>query len=394
MKLLVNGNLATTLSATTFRRVLNIYPEERLEERGEVEAALQGQKIEFSVLKSECDKINIPWQIFLLDEGNLERELAHIEANRHQAAPALAAKRAGVGKITSKRILDRLMRSLTYTSENGSFSKNTFCGSLRGLRLSEAAEEIARHFKINRAHLQTLNKPNALAYLIEKVEGGQVNVAQGVLTNKLLPHLAHSRSVYKNTSGFVIKHECLPYVFLPSEVNPDERDGRQIFTLLFLLSLIGLDAYNFQIERDFKTKMLAAKGREKSAYMIASEFLLPFKDTEILRGTLITAGVRNRLASRHKITPSAVVTILLKRTIITPAEFKELQPPIPPSRAAKGGRTPPIEQSIKKFNGLHVYDLINQNLKTGKIKPIQAQHLLLGGPYKKGFRQYRKNLGI
>ncbi len=394
MNLLVNGNLAADLSDATFRRVLNIYPEEKLEDREVLADALRAGEIEFSELKAESGRILIPWQMFLLSPSKLEIELSRIERLRHKAASVLAAKRTGAGNITSKRILDRLIRCLFYLSQNHSLKSNEFCGSLRGLSASAAADSIAGYFGIDRRVFRLKNKPQALAYLIERIEEGQVNICQGVLTNKLLPHLSDSRSVYKNTSGFVIRNEHVPFIFLPSEVNPDEREGRQILTLVFLLSLIGLDAYDFQIEKDFKTRMLTARGREGSAYLIASEFLLPFEETETLRGTVINASVRDRLASRYKMSPSAVVTILRKRKLITHPQFNSLFPPMPPPRSGKGGQTPPIEQSIRKFNGRYAYEVINRDLRGGKITSIQAQYLLLGAPYKRGFKQYRKNLGI
>jgi len=278
---------------------------------------------------------------------------------------------------------------------NHALKKNGFCGSLRDVRrLPDAVAQLCQHFSINMGEFRSKKKADALAYLIEKAEGGQVNVCQGVLTNKILPLLTDSRSVYKNTSGFVIRDEALPFLFLPSEVNPDEREGRQIFTLLYLLALIGLDAYDYQIERDFKVGMLAAKGRQKSAYHIASEFLLPFADTEALRGTAITAETRDKLAREYKLTPTAVVVILRKREIISASEYAALLPPPPPARGPKGGAPVPIESSVKKFNGKYACDYINGDFSSGKLTAVQTQYLLFGSINKNGFKKYKNNLGL
>jgi hypothetical protein len=242
-------------------------------------------------------------------------------------------------------------------------------------------------------HFRSRNKENALAYLIERIEDGQINVCQGVLTNKILPALSDSRSVYKNTSGFVIRDDRVPFIFIPSEVNPDEREGRQIFTLLYLLALIGLEAYEFQIEKDFKISMLSAVGRQKTAYSIVAEFLLPTEVTEQFRGTTITADVRDMFARKYKLTPSAVILILRKRNIIAQGEYVALLPPSAPPAKGKG-RTPGIESSVRKFNGKYTFEFVNRDLAASKITPVQTQYLLFGAINKSGFRKYRNKLGI
>lgn len=395
MNLLINGTLATTLDDDSFSRVLGIYPEEGLAKRKAFATAISDGEIEFETLKDEAAKIIIPWQMFFLEPSRLEAELKRIEGLRHGAAASQVAKRTGSGKVTSKRILDRLIRCHAYIAANHKLRKNDFCSSLKGARkLPDAVAQISKHFGIDVNEFRSKNKVDALAYLIEKVESGQVNVCQGVLTNKILPLLTDSRSVYKNTSGFVIRDEALPFLFLPSEVNPNEREGRQIFTILYLLALIGLDAYEYQIERDFKVSMLAAKGREKSAYNIAAEFLLPFAETEPLRGTAITAEVRDRIARKYKLTPTAVVVILRKREIISAPEYTALLPPPAPAQGTKGGAPVAIELSVKKFNGKAACDYINADFSAGKLTAVQAQYLLFGSINKNGFKKYKRNTGI
>lgn len=397
MKLLINNKISATLDDKSFRGVLSIYPEEELAKRKIFAEALKNGEIDFNDLKSEAEKIIIPWQMFFLELKNLKVELTRIEKLRHQAEMVQAAKRKGAGKVTSKRILDRLIRSHAYIAANHKLTENTFCGSLKSTVLySDAVSKICKYFDIDINSFRSKNKSNALAYLIEKVESKQINICQGVLnSNKILPLLNDSRSVYKNTSGFVIRDESLPFLFIPSEVNPDERDGRQIFTLLYLLVLIGLDAYSYQIDRDFKTKMLSAKGQERKAYGIVSEFLLPLEKTKELEGTTITSEIRDNLAKEYKLTPTAVVVILKKRGVISEPEYKSLIPTLPPAMGKKGNsRTPRIEFSVRKFNGKYAYKYINEDFTAGKLTSVQTQYLLFGCIYKKGFKKYRQNLGI
>jgi hypothetical protein len=265
---------------------------------------------------------------------------------------------------------------------------------LKGRTVAVSAEHLRRHFAIDRETLRRKSKPDALAYLIEKFEEGGVNVCQGVLTNKILPHLKGSRSVYKNTSGFVVRDDHFPFAFIPSEINPDEREGRQIFTLVFLMALIGLEAYDHEIEKDFKVSMLSAVGRQRNAYNITSEFLMPYDGTEVLRGTEVTPAVRDDLSKRYKITPTAVVVILRKRNIIDVGEYEELLP-IPATGGGKSvARTPSIETSVRKFNGKYAFEYINGDFAAGKITPVQTQYLLFGSINKNAFKKYKGKLGL
>ena len=396
MNLLVNGVIATTIDDATFSKVLGIYSEEGFPERPIFALALAQGEIEFKKLKEEAAKILMPWQMFLLESSKLDVELARIEGLRHKAAAAKVTKRTGSGSTTSKRILDRLLRLQSYVSNSRTLPKNPFCGSLAGLSPVDAAATIRAHFGIDENLLRKKSKANALAYLVERIENGQVNVSLGVLTNKILPHLPGSRNVYRNTSGFAIRDECLPFMFLPSEINPEERDGRQIYTLAYLVAVMGLDSYEFQIQKDFTVSMLSSKGRQALLYEIASELLMPRSVTAALRGTQITESTRDNLAKDYKLTPTAVVVTLRRRRLLTKEQYDALlpAPPAPGSVTKSTARTPSIEKSVRKFNGGHAYDLVNADFATRKITGVQAQYLLFGGPNRSGFRTYKKKLGL
>jgi hypothetical protein len=394
MNLTIDNEIAAILDDATVVDVLNIYPEEELAQKPAFAAALAEGTIDFKTLIAEAGRILIPWQMFLLERSKLKIELKRIETLRHKASKRLLSKRPGSGSVTSRRILDRLIRCQTYISERHAGSSDSFCGSLKGGSVQAAAQTMYAHFDISAATFRRKNKRDALIYLIGKFENGGINVCQGVLTNKILPHLKMSRSVYKNTSGFVIHDNCFPFVFIPSEVNPDEREGRQILTLVFLIALIGLEAYEYEIGSDFKVSMLAARGKQRRAYDIAAEFLLPFEDTASLEGKVITIAMRDDLAQRYKITPTAVAVILRKRGLVSAAQFETLLPALSSSSGKSVARTPSIELSVRKFNGRYSFDLINSDFTSRKITAMQIQYLLFGAPNKKGFKQYRKRLGL
>jgi hypothetical protein len=206
MLITVKGRAAVIIQDDVVLRVLSLYPEEELAQRPVFREGLGTGRLEFRKFKDECDIVQLPWQIFFLSISELERELKNIEANRLAKAPkTLLAKRHGNGRTTSRRILDRLIRSQGYLSGDASLGGNAFCGALKRLSVADAAERILGHFNIDMSVFRGKRKNAALEYLIKKFEEGQINVSQGVLTNKILPQFGDARSVYKNTSGFTMR---------------------------------------------------------------------------------------------------------------------------------------------------------------------------------------------
>lgn len=390
---------AVEIDTEVVRKILGIYPEENLAQRPVFKDAFSADSIEFKDLKDESDKILIPWQFFLLDKDNFQNELDHINEMRiDKISTKLIAKRKGIGSVTSKRIIDRLIRLQNFICDNSDFPDNPFCGSLIGKTEKEAASHIKRYFSIVSDEFRRLkSKDLALHYLVNKIENKNINISQGVLAHKLLPAWqVVDNSIYKNTSGFVIKDDKVPFIFLPNEINPDEVTGRQIYTLIYLVTLIGLNEYNFFIERDFKVKAVEAKGRQARIFRITSELLLPSEDTTELMGQDITIQKRDSLSQKYKITPTAVLVILRMRKIITTDQYRALLPVEIEIKNKKISKmhSPNIETSLRKFCGKHPFDFINDSLKKSSISSIHAQYLLFGGVNKKGFKKYQTYLNI
>ncbi len=394
MQITVKRKNSAILDDTVVRAVLGMYPEEKLVERPLFEEGLSGTPIDFQDFRDECDKILIPWQMFLLSKVNLATELGHIESQRQKVSQKLFAKRRGNGNVTSKRIIDRLIRCQNYVTTNGTFPKHAFSGSLNGMQTIDAAAHIVAYFGIDMRVFRSKKKAEALSYLIKRLEENNINVCQGVLTNKILPQVDGVREVYKGTSGFAIKDEKVPFVFIPSEINPNEKDGRQIYTLVYLMTVVGLEQYEFILNKDFKVSLLASRGLQKRIYDITSEFLLPRAKTEQYRGITITETIRDDLSTAYKITPSAVTVIFRKRGHIPDQAVYEALLPDPQPVVSDNGprRQPGIEASVRKFNGKHVCDLANPAIKSRALFPVQAQYLLFGSVNKKGFKDYQKTL--
>jgi hypothetical protein len=349
-----NGINATEIEDSVVRRVLALYPEEALVKRLVFEAAFADGKIEYSDLQEESEKILIPWQMFFLTPSNLDAQIAHIEKERgHKVSAKLMAKRRGTGDVTSKRIIDRLIRQQNFLTSTSTFSANSFCGSLKGVRTEQAAEKILSIFGINRnAVWGYRTKGVALEYFIRRIESGNINVSRGVLSNKLLPTWNVVPSdIYRNTSGFAIKDDFVPFVFLPSELNPDEIESRQIYTLIYLVTVIGLDQYDYFLDKDFKAKMMSAQGVSARIHAITTEILMPSAEFDKLRREKISIVLRDELARKFKVSPLALVVTLRMRGIISKKEYDALKPApyVPHKTPSKEVRAPHVSTSVRKF---------------------------------------------
>lgn len=398
MWITVHGKNSTEIDDDVVRRILNIYPEEYLENRDIFQEAFTKGSISINDLKSESEKILIPWQMFFLTQANFNAQMKHIDAQRHhKLSPKIVAKRKGAGDVTSKRIIDRLIRQQNFLTSLSTFPKNTFCGSLKGVSMNAAVQTILSHFDIDREVIwRYTSKGKALQYLIGQVESKNINVSRGVLTNKLLPtYKVVSSDVYRGTSGFVIRDDYVPFIFLPSEINPDEVESRQIYTLIYLLAIIGLEQYGYFLDKDFKAKMLSATGVSKKLHDITTEFLIPKQATEYLRGLNITEEMRDTLAYKFKVSPSALIVTLRMRGIISNPVYESLKPPQqPPLKKKSQMRPPKISTSVEKFCGQISYRSINTAIQNRVLPAIQAQYLIFGAVNKKGYKKYRNELGI
>ena len=390
---------ALTIAEQTFKHILNLYPEEGLIERDIFASALENRKIEFSKLQDECDKICVPWQLFLLNKEKLKQQLDHIEEQRKfKISPKLFRKRKGLGNITSKRIVDRLIRQQNFLLEQHSYPVNTFCGSLKNLSVKNAAAIIHYKIGIDRPYFWARpTKTKALEYLIQTVEAKNIIVSRGVLQNKVLPQIPTATSVYKNTSGFCIKDDRIPIIFLPSETNPDEVLGRQIYTIIYLLTAIGLYQFDLLINKNFNAKKVYANNTEKIIHKIVSEVLLPDDEIKKFKHKKFNSTLCDELCTKYKVSLKALLLTLKIRKFISQQEYEDLSPPEYNPKASNIKRTggkQKITNSIRNFCGPLAFDVINKGLQNGTLNKTQAQYLIFGTINKKKFREYRIEAGV
>jgi hypothetical protein len=380
------------------KSLLLTYPEENLLERKVFKSAFTNDCIEFKALVTECSKILIPWQMFFLNLNNFKKQLQHIERQRQdKVSSKLVSKRTGSGNVTSKRIIDRLIRQQNFLVKIGKFESNKICGSIKNLSSFNAANKLVELLRLDREKLwRYSSKQTALDYLITLAENSNINVSRGVLANKLLPnHRVVPSKIYRNTSGFVIKDDCVPYIFIPSEINPDEVESRQIYTLIYLLVVIGLDKYDYFLESDFTSKITKVRGVSKLLHSITTELLIPRAETKVISGSELTSDDVKSLSLKFKVSPLALLTTLLIRKVIVKAKYDELKPPpFLPNKIVRRVRTAKVSTSVEKFCGGKSFKAINGSIKSNLITKTQAQYLIFGYINKKGYIKYCNELGI
>lgn len=392
---------AVELDNEVIKTLLGFYPEEKLVEYRLFKGPIEKGSVTISELKDASEKIHLPWQMFLLDMDNLKRELKNIEDNRLDKFPKGTLeihKRKGVGNITSKRIIDRQIRIQSFvTSQLPDGFSCDFVGSLKNKTVARSVEYIIEYFKIDLNKFRTGDDAEkAKDHLISRMQSkNNINVAQGVRTNGILPEIKNTLEIYRNTSGFVVQDKKLPFIFLPSEINPNENHYRQIYTLLYLLVVIGMDEYSHAIE-NYSIKKVREDKKFRKINNIVSELLLPSSITDTLDQKTINKDTINKLKKDYKLSYSAVLYVLRMRKVIDTDFAKGLElPKREPSKIKEAARNffshPLITTSVKKFCGDVATVRINTAIKNG-LYPNQGQMIVFGRSRKDKWIELRSRI--
>lgn len=374
--------------------IVKIYADERLIDRVFFQNALEKSTITVNEIKTECNKLNMPWQLFLLEPTKLTDTINSIK-NKRKAKfnEKLIANRDGNGRGISLRIADRVIALQEYAKGNVNIH-NSFCGSMKELSQGEGVGHIINHFDIDQDRLHGRSKASTLDYLIKKFEAKNIRVARGVLSNKIMPKSPELAATYRKSSGFIIHDEKIPYIFLPSEVSEQtEATGRQILTLLSLIVLVGKEEHNIYVNGDLETSY-QSKQILKEAFEIAGEILLPRSVTDQLHSEVIDATKRDELAVEYMLTPSALVVTLRNRNVLESDEsMRELLESIPMHGTGRTiARNPTMDTSVRKFCGNTTATEVMRDITHGNLKSIPAQYLLFGHVDKKHFAKFKEGI--
>ena len=395
-----NGKKAIDIDEESIRKILNIYPDEHLANRPIFANAFSSGEIAFTDLRKECNTLMIPWQLFLLDSSKIDDTVAKINDRRKAKFDnrMIASRDNGEGGI-SLRIADRLIALQEFASKTIN-DQNPYCGSLVGQHRDKWAKLVTDHFQIDRKRLTGGKKGKTLDYIISCAEAQDVRIARGVLdsNNLLLPVARDILPIYRKSSGFAVKDDKVPYIFLPNELNDSETAGRQVLTLFVLLILIGNDQYNLYLSGELELQL---KGQRtlRQAFGVATDILLPHEETDKLSGKKITNAMRDDLASRFMLSPSAIVVTLRQRGIITSdVEQQKLLDGITGVPLGESTstfkRAANIDTAIKKMYGNTTTNDIINAITSRSLKSTEAQYLIFGRIDKLRFAKFKATVGI
>lgn len=379
VKLLSHGTFVVSIPESVIQQVLNIYPDENLHERKVFLEAVNSGVISYKDLLKECDVLHLPWQLFMLSEEKLASEMHKIdELRKSKFNFSKIASRAGSTHRISMRLLDRIIAFQQFNQEYCT-TPNPFVSALTTVDRDNWIPYIIKYFEIDIERFNSVTKEKALDYLIACLETKNICVSRGVLSNKILPVSNDLRDSYKQSSGFVVQDQCLPYIFLPNEVNREETAGRQIYTLTSLLMLVGLGEYNILVNSDFAARVKGSRLTKKIHGAVA-EMLLPYEATNLYKDTVVDAATRDSLSATYNVTPTAVVITLRERDIITADECEDLLNSISakPVAATQYFNSPKLTTSIEKFCGKLTNTNIIIGLSDNSLTSTRAQYLLFG----------------
>jgi hypothetical protein len=390
VKLTSHGAFIVDIPETVIQQVLSIYPDENLQYRKVFADAFQSGSLSYRDLLKECDTLHIPWQLFLLSEDNISVEISKIDEQRKSKFDlSMVASRAGTNQQISLRILDRII-AFQQLNRELSTDINPFCNALKLVDRNNWIQYIIEYFEIDLGKFNATTKEKALEYLIGRIESKNICVSRGVLSNKVLPVSNELKKAYKQSSGFVVQDKAFPYIFLPSEVNRDETAGRQIYTLISLLLLVGLGEHNILVTSDFAARVKGTLLTRK-IHGAVTEMLLPYEVTNLYTGKQITGATRDKLSTEYNLTPTAVVITLRERDIISADECEALLKSINPKPPTKGEffNTPKLTTSVEKFCGKHTNTNIVLKVSNRSLSATRAQYLLFGHIDKTRFHTFK-----
>ena len=220
------------------------------------------------------------------------------------------------------RLLDRLMDVQDYCREHYP-SKNTFVDKHQNtLEPACLAGHIMGDLGIDRDELRSKNKAKALEYLVSLVEQQQIGVARCRQYSDLLPRGKEIKETYGLSSGFILRDDYFPYVLLPALTIEDgqfnEAIGRQIYTLLFLITSLSIGYFNAVIDPRKATTIEGENNAEGLAHNTVGEIMMPNSEIQDTVGLEVDDDLILDLAKKFKITPSAVTVILKRRKLLDP----------------------------------------------------------------------------
>jgi Zn-dependent peptidase ImmA (M78 family) len=345
--------------------------------------AIADNEISFENLKALSVKAGIPYPLFFAPRKVCDIQIKDKDKNLYEKIPSKEEIKLTCRGNTEVRDVELIVKDLGRKQE---FLKkrvlikapdNPFIGSIAiklksDIPIEAIAKEIREYFEIDLAFLRSIPKNKVLIYLCSCIE------KKGILISfSSHNYMPQNLDRELQLSGICIKDRKFPYIFINTRDGDDkpkiiESDGRQIFTLLSMLTCIAMGKFVLS------TKTGRAKNDlGKIAYSIAGEILIPRKHlTEIQIATLDDLKEK---AHFYKVTPSMLLYRLKDYKKIDPKiaeafwiqlhiETKKLEP--------KHKHAPLPVTGYSKYNGERFSKEIIKALAIDLISPLEVKNIL------------------
>ena len=389
---------------------IHSYPQEYL---------LQGRKFftdlyskgrtSLKALRKESRVLFIDWRLFLLDPENLDDYINNIEGRRR-------AKLSQIRRVINRnnprseeglplRLLDRLMDVQDYCREYYP-DKNTFVDKYPDtLKPARLAGHIMNDLGINRDDLQGKNKTKTLEHLTSLVEEQQIGVARCNQYSDLLPRVKEIKKTYGLSSGFILRDDYFPYVLLPNSTIEDgqfnEAVGRQIYTLLFLITSLSIGYFNAVMGPGEATVVENENKATRLAHDTVGEIMMPSSEIQDITDLAIDDALILDLSGRFKITPSAVAVILKRRGLLDQEYEFNPEYSVDPRTSSWQPRKSHIDTAVRNFYGNNAIDRViegvsppSQGFGQAGLSAPDVQLLLFGRVDKPLWRKLRNRWNI
>ena len=367
------------IDASNIKNILNLYPDEKLWEHGVFQEILETGKLRLDQgFMRTVQSMNIPWQLFCLTTNRLDEQLDKMKAQRLDQPAFFVANRANNASRISTRMADRIIGWQAFLNHrNQNLRPNLFLGAFPELQAAKLAQQIIDSLEIDMLSFRSLSKGKALQYLIECAERQQFGVARVVYDHGLLPRVKQSREAYNRSSGFIIYDKNVPFLFLPAASGLDEAPGRQIYTLLLLITMAFKGYHNLLLIPNKEERFDQIEGystkEEQILYEAVNEILLPKCITNDFVGIQIKGEHVRKWANKYNLTPRATLVILAMRNLVKMNDIELVKPP-----QKSGGMPLSSSMAIRKLCGDYTSRHLIQALRNKDITSTQFEHLLCG----------------
>ncbi|HNP55913.1 MULTISPECIES: ImmA/IrrE family metallo-endopeptidase [Mycobacteriales] len=327
--------------------------------------AIENGRIPFSNLKFLAGRAEIPYPLFFaplpLVEAQVKAKTDKLLAGTSKTTFSVNSRGDVDLNEVGLIVKDLLRKQETLKRLDPGLKKNQIVGLLRRPGLTPEADALVLRDALGLSRDEMLgarNREALLDLMIARLEANQVLVSQSSRT--AMPQLLRTEF-----SGLTLKDNKIPYIFLAGDPVAEEPVGRKIFTLALLTVLVARKI--FAPVRIGAHSEGAEPGRE---YDIAAAMLMP--GDEVASLDLETLDDITAAAERFKVTPSAMTIRAMRLRLVEPDAAGEYLAELRrafASRAKSGGRTPYIQNAMRKYVGREMARRMFDVLDAGRISP-------------------------